>query len=449
MRVLFEIVSAKYLVIVDESQKAYADEKLWSKFKGDAIGGRCSLLAFSAYTVPEPVAEGVTNEYVSTPMIFSKYLGYSFLAFDESEFIELKEKFAERFPGRFTDKEVEFVKENVSSSPPDVNERVLFHPGLSYACLQLISTMSITKVPDIVAELGRENQLYDSLRNKMRCFKASLSGLSKAFERRYTFYLKSNNREIDQSVIDDFNNHFQALMWQLIMNDCIELSIPNVAHKAYRDVLVRYALCCDIQKSSYSVIYLSCPLVRQHFFAQLCECTWSSKPEPACDVNTVEDYVKCVVSSFSPVSFLIYGRDQKGHLSEAAFHAEFLIKSQRMKKKAIMQHRLVIDGLRGKKKQGRIDCYINGDLHWGVELLGFSSELKKHANRFEPGRPYSKLGQYCILDCHHYDQFKKPSIEPFKDLTSDQTKSVIVAVFYDNFSRVKLLKPKEDLSDFE
>lgn len=62
-----------------------------------------------------------------------------------------------------------------------------------------------------------------------------------------------------------------------------------------------------------------------------------------------------------------------------------------------------------KKVAGWLDYVIDGDLHWGVEILREGSNMKEHAKRFEQGGKYREMidrgdvKEWVLLDfrCKH------------------------------------------------
>jgi hypothetical protein len=54
----------------------------------------------------------------------------------------------------------------------------------------------------------------------------------------------------------------------------------------------------------------------------------------------------------------------------------------------------------GDKIKGEIDCYLNGRLRWGIELLVSGRDIREHLDRFSEGGKYYDLGvkDYAVID---------------------------------------------------
>ena len=83
---------------------------------------------------------------------------------------------------------------------------------------------------------------------------------------------------------------------------------------------------------------------------------------------------------------------------------------------------------------GEIDFYLNGDLHWGIELLVNGDRIGEHIARFSSNGKYSALGakDYVVVDFRHSNSGEPTNIEKHE-------KRVTVFFKTGDYSRAKCL----------
>ena len=345
-----------YFVILDEVQKIYYMNSFWYSFKGGG-GPPCYLLAFGVYPIPKNVTTSDLKQFAWSLRIFTVHLSYEFVAFDRHEFDDLTSQMSSE---NFNETVVNFIKRHVwsefrsESSVPGAPRKtvVRYHPGLTFACLDLVSSMSAT--PDIVSILLTEEMLYNKLEPSMRCF-ANLVRLETVFLARLRYRLIA---ELTEPVLERDERlarveeqvgkaakvcpkHINKLLWDLVIRGrvsfhqiaCIS-DHQSLERQTYHETLIQYALCLVTTSSSGEpILKLSCPLLRMHFAAQVTDREWTRnqpKGNMAYQLESVEQYAIDVVKRFNGAWLADCQRDDLsaglGRIYEIAYHFEFLFK---------------------------------------------------------------------------------------------------------------------------
>ena len=138
--------------------------------------------------------------------------------------------------------------------------------------------------------------------------------------------------------------------------------------------------------------------------------------------QTIEDYIKFVISKFNSTSLQNDTRGMDDRLLESSFQGQFLVESKVYTGCDVNAEFLIVAKNKEEKPiyKGNADFRINGNLHWAIELTRDSEDVQGHVTRFLPGEKYSfaEFKDYRVLDC--VSRESGPSKREYAKMTQEE-----------------------------
>ena len=270
----------------------------------------------------------------------------------------------------------------------------------------------------------------------MRCF-APLSDFKTIFEKE----AKKKNAEFTfgKDRESAFDYLFRSKWHSLLYDNTTDFILVNQDQAILMDMLIRFGYCC-ISPENNSEVYLSCPLVRTHFYKQHFIYQWCLKPPQShYSKSSLKDYAIDVIRLFC--RFYLNEEDRSlydnNNVYEMPYKSEFDCIA-RSDCNAIIQAEHPFRSKDGKII-GQIDFYLDGNENKGIEFVRTWEKVKEHVDRIT--HKYASLNDYLTIFCHESDAQLDVNDDKVKDLIEsiknvEHRKMLLIANFVSKFKNV-------------